>query len=254
MIDINTTKHPRQPVRLNDSPQHLPTLEELEHEVMTDYTKIISKMITISKKKSNMVEDLEEGSGQRRNDIMSEMAASKSLAYLQLLSKDETETMAISKMDLFAALSTTLKYRVDRAQQTQRDLTKDPLKNTDEAIDLVKTVQNVTLKLMGILTLFYESEVEDLVRQHEGVLHDLEEMEGGRGITGNWLPSDPVEIGYVFQWYWDHLSMLIEIDQQYQVLLDINKHLRHMDNYNILRGVSQKARVIVEKKENLLRS
>ena len=251
MIDINTTKHPRQPVRLNDSPQHLPTLEELEHEVMTDYTKIIGKMITISKKKSNMVEDLEEGSGQRRNDIISEMAASKSLAYLQLLSKEETETMAISKMDLFAALSTTLKYRVDRAQQTQRDLTKDPLKDTGEAIDLVKTVLNVTHKLRVILTLFYESEVEDLVRQHEGVLHDLEEMEGGRGITGNWLPSDPVEIGYVFQWYWDHLSMLIEIDQQYQVLLDINKHLRHMDNYNILRGVSQKAKVIVEKKENL---
>ena len=248
--DINTTKHPRQPARLNDSPQNLPTLDELEHEVMTDYTKIIGKMITISKKKSNMVEDLEEGSGQRRNDIISEMAASKSLAYLQLLSKEETENMAISKMDLFSALSTTLKYRVDRAQQTQRDLTKEPLKDNGEAIDLVKTVLSVTRKLKGILTHFYESEVEDLVRQHEGVLHDLEEWDEGRGITGNWLPSDPVEIGYVFQWYWDHLCLLVEIDQQYQVLLDINKHLRHMDNYNILRGVSQKAREKVEKKEN----
>ena len=245
-----TTKHQREFKNENKSPENFPSLRELEQEAMKDYNKAIGNMLTISKKKAGMVNDREEGAGYRRDETINEMSASKSLAILAILGKDEIKKLDITKMDMFSILLTTLKYRVDRAESSQRDMGRDPLKNTEEAIHLVQDTLSVTNKLIDILSLFYGKEINELIEQHEGILRDLEEMEEGRGITGNWLPSNPREIQSVFQWYWSHRAMLIEIEIHYATLMDIDKIMKHHGHHNIIQSRLKEAREKKKSKES----
>ena len=245
--DNYTAKHQKERQSGQEGLHNSYSVEDLEEEAMKDYNKLVTKMIQISKKKSATL-DRKEGTGEQRTNVLSTMAATKTLSVVVELGKQHVKSLNISKMDILTTLLTSLKYQVDMALESNRDMGEEPISSIGEAIYLVNNTLSLTVKMYDVLILLYDEEARKLIDQHEGVLKELEMIRDRKQFKRVWMPTDPREVQAVFQWYWGHRAMLMEFEVQFTTLQDVGGFLRRYDSQNII-----KSRMVEEERKARLK-
>ena len=126
------------------------------------------------------------------------MAATKTLSVVVELGKQHVKSLNISKMDILTTLLTSLKYQVDMALVSNRDMGEEPISSVGEAIYLVNNTLNLTVKMYDVFILLYDEEARKLIDQHEGVLKELEMIRDQKQFKRVWMPTDPRRVQVVF--------------------------------------------------------
>jgi hypothetical protein len=205
-----------------------------EYEALKDFNKVMNTMAHISRMKSALMNQ-EEGTRGSRDEILNVMAATNSLSFLVKIGSTKINALNISSMDILHTLLTPLKFRLDMGTESYRDMSTDPIRDLGEAIRIVRDTLSMTKKMGRLLTMFYHESAMKLIKQHEGVLSELEMLSNKQRFVRQWLPMGAYELQTVFQFYWGHRAMLMELELHYSTLQDLGELMRQYDGHNIIK-------------------
>ncbi len=173
-------------------------VKNIEDKALADHMKSLRQLHLISREKSKLLNINEPGIGEKRDDLINEMSASKTPVRLLHENSSGIKELNISKMELMMVLTATAESQIERMLHSLRDVSEEPLKNEREAIMLVGETLLLTEELKEVLKPIYGDMVKTLIEQHQGVLNELKLMREEVRYMKWWIPTDPIEVKEMF--------------------------------------------------------